>query len=133
MIHERNQVFVNMTPHEINFYLGDEVVLTIPPSGDTIRLDEEWSPLGEFTFELDDEGHFMYSDENPDDSFTLPIECCRMSAGAELPPIEDNVWYIVSRAVCEAYPNRTDFVMVGKTVRDDNGRICGCRCFSQLF
>jgi len=53
--------------------------------------------------------------------------------GIELPPIQDNVWYIVSRAVCETFRNRTDFLMVGQTVRNDKGQIIGAKCFSQLF
>ena len=122
-IHEHNQNFVNMTPHDINMVdNGGTLLFTIPPSGETIRLSEEWGPLGEFTF------------DEEDCVYTIPIECVQMKFDAIiLPPVIDNTWYIVSRAVCQAFPNRTDFLMVGKTIRDEKGRICGAKCFSQLF
>ena len=134
-IHENNQTFVNMTPHEINMVAHHgEVLLSIQPSGHTIRLSEEWGPLGEFSFDIDYDP--ITSCTVLDDEFVIPINCVQMKIpddGMELPPILDNVWYIVSRAVCETFTNRTDFVMVGQTVRNDKGQIIGAKCFSQLF
>tara|TARA_R100000234_G_scaffold39403_1_gene23521 strand:- start:6052 stop:6462 length:411 start_codon:yes stop_codon:yes gene_type:complete len=134
-IYEDNQTFVNMTPHEINMVDDNgEVLLSIQPSGNTIRLSEEWGPLGEFHFDIYYEP--VSSCTAVDDEFVIPIKSVQMKIpddGMELPPIRDNVWYIVSRAVCETFTNRTDFLMVGQTVRNDKGQIIGAKCFSQLF
>ena len=132
-IYEDNQTFVNMTPHEINMVDDNgEVLLSIQPSGNTIRLSEEWGPLGEFHFDIYYEP--VSSCTALDDEFVIPIKCVQMKMDCvELPPIRDNVWYIVSRAVCETFRNRTDFLMVGQTVRNDKGQIIGAKCFSQLF
>jgi len=132
-IHEENQTFVNMTPHVINIVdeKGHEL-LSVPPSGNTIRLSEEWGPLGEFSFDTDYDP--LSNCTVLDAEFTIPIKAVLMKTDCiELPPIRDNVWYIVSRAVCETFTNRTDFLMVGQTVRNDKGQIIGAKCFSQLF
>ena len=109
-------VFVNMTPHPINLLTGDGVpLLTIPPSGDTIRLDE--------------------TEEMVDDlivnGIQVEISFKTFSASADLPAIEANTFYIVSAMVANAYPERFDFLIVNRTVRDNDGRIMGCTAFAR--
>ena len=102
-----------MTPHAINLMTeGDgimECIETIEPSGESIRLDEEIEEIGDINgFPL-----FFYQ-----------------FSSAHLPDEIDDTIYVVSAMVANAYPERTDFVMVAKTVRDENGRIIGCEGFS---
>ena len=106
--------FINMTPHAINLLTTEgENIATIEPSGSMIRLEEEWSPIGTF----DIEGH------------SVDLMYCEYSSGSIPEPVEGTI-YIVSAMVANNYPDRRDFVMVAKTVRDENGRICGCTAFA---
>ena len=104
--------FINLTPHAINL-IGefDDESFTIPPSGNTVRLDS----TEEILFRIGD----------------IEVNQVLYSAAAELPPMVENHYYIVSALVANAYPDRPDFLMVHKTVRDDDGRIIGCRAFAQ--
>ena len=115
LIHKGDEkMFVNMTPHAINLLTTEgENIATIEPSGLTIRLDEEWSPIGTF----DIEGH------------SVDLMHCEYSSGS-IPSSEEGTIFIVSAMVANNYPERKDFVMVAKTVRDDNGRIIGCTAFA---
>lgn len=104
--------FTNLTPHDINlFNYEDELIYTIPASGEIVRL---------YTTE---ETLFYLGDVEVN-------QVTYMSADV-LAPFVRNHYYIVSALVANAYPDRGDFLMVHKTVRDDNGRIIGCRAFAQ--
>ena len=109
-------MFVNMTPHPINLLTneGKEIDI-IEPSGETIRLEEEWSPIG--TFDIRGE--------------SFPLMHCEYSSG-DVPEPGEGTIFIVSAMVANAYPERKDFVIVAKTVRDENGRICGCTAFASV-
>ena len=107
--------FINLTMHDINLYDYEDkynfVIHTIPPSGDIVRLDSAEETL----FRLGN----------------IEVNQVTYSSADELPPMVKNQYYIVSALVANAYPDRRDFLMVHKTVRDDNGRIIGCRAFAQ--
>ena len=49
---------------------------------------------------------------------------------SNLPDYEEGVYYIVSALVANAYPERKDLLMVNETIRDDDGRIIGCKSFA---
>lgn len=64
---------------------------------------------------------------NSEGDFTrIPLTITKMGAG-NLPPKKEGQYYIVSRTVQEAYPERDDFVIPNETVRDKEGKIVGCR------
>ena len=107
-------MFVNMTMHPINLLTTEgEEIAVIEPSGQTVRLDEEWSPIGTFTI----------------NDHLVDLLHCDYSSGS-IPEKVKGTIYIVSAMVANAFPDRNDFVMVAKTVRDDNGRIIGCTAFA---
>ena len=103
--------FINLTPHDINIIDEFDESFTIPASGNTVRLDSTEETL------------FTIGD--------IEVNQVTYSSADELPPMVENHYYIVSALVANAYPDRRDFLMVHKTVRDDNGRIIGCRAFAQ--
>jgi len=104
--------FTNMTPHPINLLdAATEPIMTIEPSGDTIRLTE--------------------SKEVVDNIEGVDVLEITFSAGGNLPAVVDGVYYIVSALVANAYPERLDFLMVANTLRDDNGRIYGCTAWAR--
>jgi len=47
-----------------------------------------------------------------------------------LPEYKKGTYYIVSSLVAQACPDRSDLLIVNETVRDEQGRICGCKSFS---
>ena len=104
--------FVNMTPHTINL-INANIEFAIEPSGKTIRLQEEWSVIGDFDGIID-------------------VLNCVYSPSEDLPEKIDGTFYIVSAMVANAFPERDDFIIVAKTIRDDNGRICGCMAFARV-
>tara|TARA_R110002012_G_C11596666_1_gene606865 strand:- start:1053 stop:1445 length:393 start_codon:yes stop_codon:yes gene_type:complete len=109
-----------MTPHAINLMTeSGKSIATFEPSGSTIRLDEEWSPIGSFGIHS----------ETFDDTMVVPLLHCVYGSGSIPEPVEGTI-FIVSALVANAYPDRRDFVMVAKTVRDENGRIIGCTGFA---
>lgn len=109
--------FINLTPHDINVIDEFDQSFTIPTSGNTVRLDSTEETL----FTIPETAKFG----------EIKVNQVSYSSADELPPMVENHYYIVSALVANAYPDRRDFLMVHKTVRDDNGRIIGCRAFAQ--
>ena len=105
---------VNMTPHAITMIdenNHDNVLLNIEPTGEMIRLAEEVEQVSTINgFKLNK--HTFGS--------------------ANLPPKKDKTLFIVSALVANAHPERTDFIMVSKAVRNDEGRIIGCTGFATV-
>ena len=108
-------MFVNMTPHPVNLLTTEgEEIATFPSEG-TIRLNKDSQRIGGFNVN----GH------------EVDLLHSEFSSG-DAPSPGDGVIFIVSALVANAYPERTDFVMVENTVRDDNGRIIGCTAFASV-
>lgn len=66
------------------------------------------------------------------DGFLVPVTRPRFGAVTGLPDPEDGVGYIVSRVVAEARPDRRDLYIPDQLVRDNQGRIVGCRALAQV-
>ena len=103
--------FVNLTPHEINIYSGEELVKTVPASGTVARCSQREEVLGKI------------------DGIFITKQVFGEVYG--LPDQEEGVAYIVSRIVEEALPMRDDLYIPGPMVRDENGRVIGCRGLSK--
>jgi hypothetical protein len=114
--------FVNMTPHDINLLTTEGEEITTFPSEGKIRLDKSSVTVGLFSIE----GQTV---ELLRSSFVAPIGHLKPHPNGIPEPVEGTM-FIVSALVANAYPERTDFVMVENTVRDDNGRIIGCTAFA---
>lgn len=52
---------------------------------------------------------------------------------APLPPPTKGTLYAVSLMTAEARPERTDLVIPHDQIRDDNGRIVGCRTLAKVW
>ena len=103
---------INMTPHAVNL-LGqdDQELATFQPSGNLIRLSTTTVPAGEITV----------------DGVVIPLTTTAFGDPEGLPSEEDGTMYIVSALVKSALPSRKDLVVPNEAVRDDQGRIVGCR------
>ena len=109
--------FLNLTPHAINILAENgEVVLTIPPSGTVARAAQTDEVCGEV------EG----------------IEVVKTSFGAPTDLLEprEGVYLVVSLATANAAKTTgrptDDLLLTSSPVRDENGRIIGCRRFARI-
>tara|TARA_R100001082_G_C4359464_1_gene158596 strand:+ start:1658 stop:2071 length:414 start_codon:yes stop_codon:yes gene_type:complete len=125
---------VNRTPHDINLVDDDgNVLIRIPKSDEPIRLESSQKVVGNIpcysklnlwmTMGLSP----LMDDYKP----TTIVDVKQVVYGeSNLPDYEEGVYYIVSALVANAYPERKDLLMVNDTVRDDDGRIIGCKSFA---
>ena len=104
-------VLINMTPHALNIVQSDGSTLTVAPSGYVPRCS---------------------STEVVDQSIGL-IEITKQTLGEVegLPDPIPGAFYVVSRLVAAA-ANRPDLLVPGQGIRDDKGRIIGCKGLSRL-
>ena len=106
--------FVNLTPHEIRVIgagpNGADVI--IPTSGTVARCESKRTVMSSVN--------------------GIPVNRTVMGEVQGLPAPIEGVVYIVSKIVAEAVPERDDVLIVDDTVRDESGRIVGCRAFAHI-
>ena len=104
--------FVSLLPHAVSIVLSSGEQMTIEPSGSVARC----SQRDEFVQELDG------------------VRITRQVLGdaTGLPPRQEGVFFIVSRLVASAAPDRDDLLIPGPLVRDEKGVVIGCRGLSVL-
>ena len=103
---------VNLTPHAVNIINNDNsVAITIEASGNVARCSQTIDIVGSITL----------------DSVDIPISSSSYGEVVDLPDPQAGVYYIVSRLVMSACPARQDLLVPNDLVRDDAGRVIGCR------
>ena len=103
---------INLTPHEVNLHLPAGRALTIPSSGEVARVATTPAEAGE-----------LWAGRcNP-----VPLITQTFGEVVNLPDPKDGDFFIVSALVRAACPNRYDLGSPAELVRDDAGRIIGCR------
>ena len=105
---------INLTPHDINICLDGG--LTIPASGECARV-------AATTVVTD---HIMV------DGVRIPITRTQFGEVEGLPAPQEDTLYVVSSLVATACPGRDDLVIPNEAVRDDKGRIIGCRSLGRV-
>lgn len=106
--------FLNLTPHTINILdRNDQEVMVIPAYGVIARCQQREEIV--MTIEGIDVSRQNFGD----------VEC--------LPEPQENIYYIVSRLVAMAAPDRHDLLIPGPLVRDENGQPRGCRGLSVVY
>ena len=99
--------FVNLTPHDINMYMEDGSIVTLPSEG-IARASEEKKHI--------------YSVAG------VPVYSVSYGNVSGVPEEQDSTYYVVSKIVADALKDtRSDILIVTDTVRDEQGRIIGCR------
>ncbi len=100
--------FVNLTPHEIVLVdNNDKIIATFPPSGIVARVSSE-------TVRAASINH-------------IPITTTSYGEVEGLPEPNDDEVYIVSSLVAQRCKHRKDVFIPNESVRDEKGRIIGCR------
>ena len=111
---ENGAEIINLTPHEIIvFNEADEVICKIASSG-VARAESRIIQNGDLA--------------------GIPIKKIDFGRPTNLPDFKPGTWIIVSRATAEAAKaagrDTSDLLLTVDTIRDENGRIIGCRGFS---
>lgn len=108
---------VNLTPHAITI-IGENKNLVIEPSGIVTRI-------GSYTKTV---GLLIAENQGP---FEIPVTVTKYDEVENLPePVNDTI-YIVSAMVANAI-KRHDLYIPNETVRDDKGRIIGCKSLGRI-
>lgn len=105
-------ILKNYTPHPVNIYNREGLLRTIEPEGVVPRVKTEERCTHQ----------------------VAGIPVCKVAVSPEvedLPAPEPGTIYIVSRMVVEACPGRYDLYSPHDMVRDEHGRIIGCRALAQ--
>lgn len=104
---------MNCTPHAINIMDSEgKEILTLEPSGICPRCSVERKKVGDIN--------------------GIPINKSVFGDVYDLPSPQPDTIYIVSRVVAEA-TRREDLYIVDDAVRDENGRIIGCRALASVL
>lgn len=108
---------VNLTPHCINVVSEDGSRLyDVPVSGTVARCSQSETHL----FDLQVAG------------ISIPVTGQSFGEVVDLPAPQPETFYIVSRLVAAACPDRNDLLVPGPLVRNDEGQPVGCRGLSRV-
>jgi hypothetical protein len=101
---------INLTPHTINL-VGDNPQ-NFPPSGTVARCAVTRQQVGTVD--------------------GVPVNRTVYGDVTGLPAPQPDTYYIVSALVAQACPDRADLLITDDAVRDDQGRIVGCRALATM-
>lgn len=101
------QELINMTPHPISIVKNGEVIMSIPATGNLIRL----------TSNTIDTGIRVNG---------IAITTTQFGEPVGLPDMSEGKFYIVSQLVKSALPQRKDLLVPAEVQRDSTGNIIGC-------
>lgn len=107
---------INMTPHAVTLMDNENTIIkVVAPAGMTIRLTQETEVVGSL------DGIPLTRTKYGD-----PLVVSEEGTSA-MPAVEEGVYYVVSAMVKNALPERADFLVPAEQVRDEAGRVIGCR------
>jgi hypothetical protein len=109
---------VNLTPHALNLMPDgpDGPMVTIPPGGLVARCATSRVQVDTITV----------------DGIAIPVNRTQFGAVTGLPDPHPDTIYVVSALVAQAVPDRQDVYITDDAVRDDQGRIIGCRALAHV-
>jgi hypothetical protein len=119
-----NMMVINLTPHEVVLVREDwGVSLSFPASGTVARCDTLREEVDRINLETPNGGRSVLN---------FPITSVVFGDVTGLPDTVPGTRYIVSSLVAQALPGRTDLLVPDDTLRDNHGRIIGCRALSRI-
>lgn len=102
---------INLTPHAV-VIVHEDGNITIPASGTLARVAAKTVTVGEID--------------------GIPITSTEFGTVEGLPAPTPDTIYIVSSIVASRVPDREDVFVPNESVRDENGRIIGCRSLGRI-
>jgi hypothetical protein len=119
-INENEISILNLTPHDVRLVLPNEKIIIWQKSSQPLRLKEVQKTV--FNIDVIDD---------------TSISCINVKykdfLHTNMPHKVKNQFYIVSLVVAQAFPDRSDFLIVNDTIRDEDGRIIGCESLARVF
>lgn len=107
-------MLVNLTPHPISIVSADGTIIrTINTSGSLARVSYKTVATGEVV-----DG--------------IPVTTTEFGKVEGLPEPSAETCYIVSAIVAQRVPHRRDVFVPNESVRDEKGRIIGCRSLGRI-
>ena len=103
---------INLTPHAINFLNENNNLVAYIPSSGIARAAQKRVSIGTVN--------------------GITVNKTEYGAVEGLPDPEYGTIYIVSVLTAQAAPDRNALYILDDTVRDDQGRIIGCRALAQI-
>lgn len=103
----------NLTPHAITFVMANGSTETVEPCGLVARVAAKTVPTG-------------------DTVNGIPVSRTEYGAVEGLPAAMENTIYLVSSLVAARCPERDDVFIPNESVRDEAGRIIGCRSLGRV-
>ena len=103
---------VNLTPHCITILRAEKDPLVLDPSGIVPRAEQHRERVGSVD--------------------GIPVSRVSYGDPIGLPAPQADTIYIVSALTAKAAKGRNDLYIVDDSVRDENGRIIGCRALAQV-
>jgi len=115
---------INLTPHTVTILDNDNNVMTAFPSSGNARCSQTTQKSGEIEV-----NHLYHKDGPLEITFpaVIPITSTCFGEVVDLPSPSADTYYIVSRIVMTAWPDRKDLLVPNELVRDGEGRIIGCK------
>ncbi len=105
----------NLTPHTVHLVTAAGTV-QLPPEASPARLRQEATATGHIEA----------------DGATLQLFDVGVGGVENLPAFHAGVWLVVPRLIADACPERRDLVFPYHEVRDDAGRVVGCRALGRV-
>jgi hypothetical protein len=106
-----NNRIVNLTGHDITIFNGRGNKVVVPADQPKLVVDSRRKRVG-------------YVSQK---AIKTPIIALNRKINKDkLPPIFPGTFYIVSIVTAMAYPERKDFLVPGRKVRDGTGKVIGC-------
>lgn len=104
-------MIINLTPHEVNL-INDDQSFNWPKCDNPPRLTEV----------------------QKHDGFAESFVIMKKSFGEceNLPDQKEGDFLIVSQLVASAFPKRSDLIIPNDMIRDESGRIIGCKSFARI-
>lgn len=103
---------INLTPHAITFMVDGKDPIVVPASGTVARLKPTTVVIGSVD--------------------GIPITKTVFGDVTDLPDPADDTVYIVSSLVAQACRDRRDVFIPSDSVRDNEGRIIGCKSLGRI-
>ena len=110
-------VVVNLTPHDLAVYEGDQIALSAPRSSVPARIAEMRDEPGMVSL---------------NGCATTVVDVAYLDDVTGLPDPVDGTFYVVSRITAQALRRRSDLLFPLDEVRNDDAQIIGCRALGRF-
>lgn len=107
---------INLTPHTLTFMNADNRVLFTVSSSGIARATQTRVCTGAIE----------------SNGFSIPVNASSYGEVSGLPDPEEGTIYIVSALTAQAVPERKDVFITDDAVRDEQGRVIGCRAIAHI-